>query len=195
MKTEQLVHVLAQDATRQAPPGRKLFSALLPAGLLVALAFVTWVGLRPDLTAAFSSTRFGFKLLLNVTLVVAATGMVLRLARPAASLRGWGVTLWLVPAALCIAVLTELWALPRAQWWEMAWGHNATWCLRIIPLLALLPLLVSLLVLRAAAPTQPARAGAMAGLMSAGIAGSLYALASGIVTATGALLGARWLRW
>jgi hypothetical protein len=211
VNTEQLVNVLSQDATRQSPPGRRLLSVLLPAGTLVAIVFVLWVGLRPDLAAAFSSPRFDFKVLLNATLAVAAAGLVLRLARPAASLRGWGAALWIVPGALLVAVVVELLLLPRAQWWTLAWGHNATWCLRIIPLLALVPLLVSLMVLRAAAPTHPARAGAMAGLMSAGIAGTLYALhciddsplfvglwyvlAAGIVTATGALLGARWLRW
>jgi hypothetical protein len=116
-----------------------------------------------------------------------------------------------VPAVLAAAACIELAVLPRNQWWTMAWGTNATWCLRIIPALAAVPLLVTLLALRNAAPAHPARTGAMAGLMSAGLAGTLYSLhcpddsplfvglwyvmASGVVTAAGALLGARWLRW
>jgi hypothetical protein len=137
--------------------------------------------------------------------------MLLRLARPGVSSRGWQWILWAVPVALVAAVGVELMRVPSGQWGAVAWGSNATWCLRIIPALAGLPLLATLLALRSAAPTNPALAGAVAGLMSAGLAGTLYGLhcpddsplfvglwyvlASGLVTAAGALLGARWLRW
>ena len=211
MKTEQLVELLARDDARAASPGTSLLRALLPAGLLAATAFVVLVGLRPDIADAFHSTWFNFKVLLNATLWLVATGMLLSLARPGASLRGWRRALWAVPVVLLLAACVELLRVPTDQWWTLAWGSNATWCLRIIPALALAPLLATLLALRSSAPANPARAGAMAGLMSAGLAGTLYALhcpddsplfvglwyvlASGIVTAAGALLGARWLRW
>jgi hypothetical protein len=211
MKTDELVTLLANDHTRLAPPGRALLAALMPAGLAATVALVLLLGLRPDLPGAFHNARFDFKVLLNAALWLTATGMLLRLVRPAASSRGWQMALWLVPAALVLAVCLELMKVPRAQWWTVAWGSNATWCLRIIPALALVPLLATLAALRNAAPSHPARAGAIAGLMSAGLAGTLYALhcpddsplfvglwyvlASGIVTAAGALLGARWLRW
>jgi hypothetical protein len=172
---------------------------------------VVLVGLRPDLAVALHSTWFNFKVLLNATLWLIATGMLLSLARPGASLRGWRQALWAVPVVLLLAVGVELLRVPSDKWWTVAWGSNATWCLRVIPALALVPLLATLGALRSSAPASPARAGAMAGLMSAGLAGTLYALhcpddsplfvglwyvlASGIVTAAGALLGARWLRW
>jgi hypothetical protein len=211
MKTDQLVQLLARDDLRSAAPGRTLLTWLLPAGVVAATGFVLLVGLRPDLLAAAGSARFTFKVLLNIALWMAATGMLLRLSRPAAREDGWRWALWAVPAALVVSVCVELRLVPREQWWPVAWGTNATWCLRIIPLLAVLPLLATLMALRSAAPAHPARAGAMAGLMSAGLAGTLYALhcqddsplfvglwyvlASGLVTAAGALLGARWLRW
>ncbi|HMA10319.1 MAG TPA: DUF1109 domain-containing protein [Steroidobacteraceae bacterium] len=211
MKTGQLVELLARDDTRRASPGRSLLLALLPAGLVAAVAFVLLVGFRPDLAGAFHSTRFSFKVLLNASLWLAATGLLLRLVRPGASSRGWRSGLWAVPVVLALAVVMELLVVPRSQWWTVAWGSNATWCLRVIPALAVLPLLATLLALRSSAPGHPAMAGAAAGLMSAGLAGTLYALhcpddsplfvglwyvlASAIVTATGALLGARWLRW
>jgi hypothetical protein len=211
MKTDELVALLARDDTRLAPPSRALLAALLPAGLVATLGLVLLVGLRPDLSEAFHNTRFNFKVLLNAALWLTAAGMLLCLVRPAASSRGWRAALWAVPAALVLAACVELQQVPRDQWWVVAWGSNATWCLRIIPALAIVPLLATLAALRSTAPSHPARAGAMAGLMSAGLAGTLYALhcpddsplfvglwyvlASGIVTAAGALLGARWLRW
>lgn len=211
MKTEQLVELLARDATRAAPPGTSLLRALLPAGLVVAVAFAALVGFRPGLAQAIYIPWFNFKVLLNIILWFTATAMLLGLVRPGASVRRWRPVLWAVPILLLLGAGAELLRLPSAQWWPVAWGSNATWCLRIIPSLALLPLLATLAALRNAAPASPARAGAMAGLMSAGLAGTLYALhcpddsplfvglwyvlATGIVTAAGALLGARWLRW
>jgi hypothetical protein len=211
MKTEQLVELLARDDTRAPPPGSSLLRALLPAGLVAAAVFAVLVGFRPDLPRAFLSTWFNFKVLLNVTLWIAATGMLLGMARPVAAANRFRRVLWAVPVALLLGAGVELLRLPSGQWWPVAWGTNATWCLRIIPALAVLPLLATLAALRNAAPVAPARAGAMAGLMSAGLAGTLYALhcpddsplfvglwyvlAAGIITAAGALLGARWLRW
>jgi hypothetical protein len=211
VKTGQLVDLLALDTTRRPSPGRSLLAALLPAGLLTAAGFALLVGFRPDLAGAWRSTWFDLKVLLNAALWLSATGLLLRLARPGASLRGWRLALCAVPIGLGLAVCVELLRVPRDQWWVQAWGSNATWCLRIIPTLALAPLLAALLALRNSAPLHPARAGAMAGLMSAGLAATLYALhcpddsplfvglwyvlASAIVTAAGALLGARWLRW
>jgi hypothetical protein len=75
-----------------------------------------------------------------------------------------------------------------------------------------LPLLVaSLLGLRHGAPTRPAMAGAIAGLLSAGLAATLYAshcpddsplfvatwytIATAVVTAIGALAGSKVLRF
>jgi len=90
-------------------------------------------------------------------------------------------------------------------------GNNSKVCMTAVPLMAL-PLLVAALIgLRHGAPTRPAIAGAMAGLLSAGLAATLYAshceddsplfvatwytIATAMVTAIGALLGSRVLRF
>jgi hypothetical protein len=169
------------------------------------------VGLRPDLVAATASVRFDFKVFANLLLLVSAAGLVLRLARPGARRGGWVMLLSAVPAALVLAAVLELFLLPSDQWAAAAIGHNATWCLRIIPALGAAPLLAALWGLREAAPDRPAVAGAIAGLMSAGLAGTLYALhcpddsplfvvlwygiAAAVLTAAGAMLGARVMRW
>jgi hypothetical protein len=211
VKTSTLVDLLATDRRREAAPDRVLLRVLLPAGLLSALLMWWWIGLRPDLGAAFQTPRFDVKLLLNMALWIAATGLLLRLARPVDRPGHWSLLLWLVPLALLTGVIVELFLLPREQWWPVAQGRNSTWCLRIIPALALAPLVASLWALRRAAPARPALAGAAAGLMCAGLAGTLYGLhcpddsplfvgiwyvlATGIVTLAGALSGARLLRW
>lgn len=211
MKTDELVDLLARDGTRNATPGNALTRALLPAGVLSAALMLWWIGVRPDLAAAIHTPRFNVKLLLNIALWISATGLLLRLARPVDRPGVWPALLWLVPVALLTGVLVELFLLPREQWWPVAHGSNSTWCLRLIPALALAPLVASLWVLRRAAPARPALAGAAAGLMCAGLAGTLYALhcpddsplfvgiwyvlAAAVVTLAGALSGARLLRW
>jgi len=90
-------------------------------------------------------------------------------------------------------------------------GKNSWNCLTSIPLMALPLLAAALLGLRHGAPTRPALAGAIAGLLSAGLAATLYAshctddsplfvatwytIASALVAAIGALAGSRVLRF
>ncbi|MEO6185186.1 MAG: DUF1109 domain-containing protein [Steroidobacteraceae bacterium] len=211
MDTKQLVDLLAADRTVAPAPENTLKVALLPAVAVALVVFLACAGFRDDLAAAVGSLRFDFKLLLNLVLATTAGGLLLRLARPGSSRGVWRALLWAAPVLLALGATAELLLLPRAQWWEVAKGANSTWCLRMIPLLALAPLLATLWSLRQAAPLRPAATGAIAGLMSAGIGGALYALhcpddsplfvgiwyvgATALVTALGALLGSRWLRW
>jgi hypothetical protein len=90
-------------------------------------------------------------------------------------------------------------------------GSNWRTCLTAIPLMSLPLLAAALFGLRQGAPTRPAIAGAIAGLASAGLAATLYAshctddsplfvatwysIATVLVTAIGALLGSRVLRF
>ena len=90
-------------------------------------------------------------------------------------------------------------------------GSNSRICMAAIALMSL-PLLAGALVgLRHGAPARPAVAGAIAGLLSAGLAATLYAshctddsplfvatwytIAAALVTAMGALAGSRVLRY
>jgi hypothetical protein len=90
-------------------------------------------------------------------------------------------------------------------------GSNSKVCLTAVPLLSLPLLAASLIGLRHGAPTRPALAGAMAGILSSGLAATLYAsnctddsplfvatwytLATLIVAAIGALVGSKVLRF
>jgi hypothetical protein len=211
VKTEELVRLIAADRTVQPSPGRQLSAALVPGFAIAFVLFLELAGWRPDLLPSLASPRFVFKLALNLALALVAGALVLRLARPQSRTTGLRWMLGLLGAMLLAAVAAELAVLPRAQWWETAKGENATWCLRIIPTLALAPLVFSLAVLRRAAPGRPALAGAAAGLLAAGIGGFLYgthcpddsplfvalwySCATATVVAMGALAGSRVLRW
>ena len=90
-------------------------------------------------------------------------------------------------------------------------GSNSRVCMTAIPLLSLPLLSAALIGLRHGAPTRPAVAGAVAGLLSAGLAATLYAshctddsplfvatwytFATLLVTAIGALAGSKVLRF
>ncbi len=211
MKTDELVRMLAADATVEAAPARQMVRAAIPAVILALALFLALVGVRADIVQALGSPRFWLKLIVCGALAATATGALLRAARPQPGLGRWGAWLWLPAAMLVVAVASELVVLPAQQWGAAAIGPNATICLLLIPTLAAAPLVASLLVLRRAAPARPALAGAVAGLMSAGVGALLYAThctddsplfvalwygcATAIVVAIGALAGRRVLRW
>jgi hypothetical protein len=101
--------------------------------------------------------------------------------------------------------------VPEAKWAGRLVGKNARVCVASIPLIAAPVLAAALLGLRRGAPTRPALAGAVAGLAAGGLGAALYAAhctddsplfvmawyvpAIAVVTAAGALLGLRILRW
>jgi hypothetical protein len=90
-------------------------------------------------------------------------------------------------------------------------GSNSRICMTAIPLMSLPLLGAALIGLRHGAPSRPALTGAVAGLLSAGLAATLYAahctddsplfvttwytIATALVTAIGALVGSRVLRF
>jgi hypothetical protein len=211
MKTQQLIELMARDGRVALSPGKALLRVMLPAAAFAVLLLLWGAGLRADLAAATGSLRFDFKVLVNVALLVSATGLLLRVVRPGHDAQRWRRVLWLVPALLLAAVVAELMSIESTQWRDAAVGHNASWCLRMIPILGIAPLLAGIWAMRDAAPEKPALAGAVLGLMSAGLAGSLYALhctddsplfvalwygiAAAMLAGAGALLGSRALRW
>jgi hypothetical protein len=211
MNTDELISALARDTTVARAPAQTLARELLCGGALALLLFAVVPGLRPDLLQALATPRFLLKPVLTLSLFIAALGVLLRLARPGIAVGGWARGLLVAPLLLVVGVAMELWTLPGEAWQAQAIGHNALWCLLMIPTLAAAPLICGLHALRLAAPTRPALAGAAAGLVAGALAATFYAfhcnddsplfvaiwyvLALGIVSLTGALLGSRLLRW
>jgi hypothetical protein len=147
----------------------------------------------------------------TLSLAVAAITVGLHLSRPEASLHGWAWLL-LIPVGLLLSgIVSEMMSPPKLPMMTRLVGSNSRVCLTAIPLMSA-PLLAGALIgLRHGAPARPAISGAIAGLLSAGLAATLYAshctddsplfvatwytIATAVVAGAGAVLGARVLRF
>ena len=176
MKTNELINVLAAD-TR--PPGAALSTVWWGAvGIAIALAAATFfamLGPRSDIAAAAETPRFLFKFLVAITLAASAFGCARALSRPGENWRKAIRYLAAAPVLLAIAVVVELYLLPSDTWSATLVGTNSMACLTYIPLIGLGPLASFLMALRHGAPSRPALAGAVAGLLAGGIAATFYA--------------------
>jgi hypothetical protein len=176
VKTDELIAALAQDDKATASPARLVARTLPFAVLVAALLLLATFGPRADLAAVLAAPRFLFKLLVALSLAVPALLLLPRIATPLPGPARWSRALWLAPLVLAAGVVLEMAAVPATRWLPSAVGHNGRWCLAMVPLLAALPLAASLYCLRQAAPAEPARAGAVAGLVSGSLAAAIYAL-------------------
>lgn len=210
MKTEDLIAALAADTAPRSGMPDRLRRAFLPALIAAAAAFLLLWGLRADLSGALASAAL-LKTLLPLAL--AATGLWLAhgLARPEARPRAQAAAV-LGAAGLALAGLAAALAQGGLAGLAAALSTSSLWvCLGSVPTLAVLPLAALLWALTAGATLHPARAGATAGLTAGAAAATLYSLyctedaalfwlpaygaAIGLVTLSGALAGARLLRW
>ncbi len=212
METEQLIRTLAADNVYRARPvGVVLALALLAAAPVSMAMFLAALGVRPDVMTAMHNPFFDLKFVVTLALAIPAIVVSLHLSRPEASLRGWAWLL-LIPAVIVAAgIAGEMMTPQRLPMMTRLIGSNSRVCMTAIPLLSL-PLLAGALIgLRHGAPARPAVAGAIAGLLSAGLAATLYAshctddsplfvatwytIATALVTAVGALAGSKVLRF
>ncbi|MGH6945733.1 MAG: NrsF family protein [Kiloniellales bacterium] len=176
MDTSELIKALAAD-TRQPAPSLS-FVWWGAAGLAIVLAaavFFATLGPRPDIAAAAETPRFLFKFLVTITLAATAFVLARALSRPGDTWRGALLYLAAAPALLAVAVVVELVVMPPDTWAARTIGTNSMICLTYIPLIGIGPLVLFLAALRHGAPTRPAIAGAVAGLLAGGIAATLYA--------------------
>jgi hypothetical protein len=212
METEQLIRTLAADNVHRARPvGFVLALALLAAAPASMAMFLAGLGVRPDIMTAMHNPFFDLKFVVTLALAISAIVVSLHLSRPEASLRGWAWLLMIPVGILAAAIAGEMMIPQRLPMMTRLIGSNSRVCMTAIPLISL-PLLAGALIgLRHGAPARPAVAGAIAGLLSAGLAATLYAshctddsplfvatwytIATALVTAVGALAGSRLLRF
>jgi hypothetical protein len=213
MKTDDLIKAMVADNATQTPPiSRTLWLALAAGAALAAVHFFSLLQVRSDFAYAIThEPRFMFKFVFTLGLAIPALMLVLRLARPDGE-AGWSKWLLAVPPVLlAAAVLLEMQAVPPEHWSVSAFGSMPGACMKYIPMLSIAPFVAIFYALRHGAPSNPAAAGAAAGLLSAGIGAALYATfcvddspmflaiwyvaGMAIVVALGALIGSRLLRW
>ena len=212
MDTDQLIRTLSADnAHRARPVGLALMLALLAAAPISLLMFFAELGVRPDVMVAMRNPFFDLKFAVTLALAISAIAVSLHLSRPEVSLRGFGWLLLAPVGILAAAIGGEMMMPQRLPMMTRLVGKNWWTCLMAIPLMSL-PLLAGALIgLRHGAPARPAVAGAIAGLLSAGLAATLYAshctddsplfvatwytIATALVAAIGALAGSKLLRF
>ena len=185
--------------------------ALLAAAPVSMAMFFAELGVRPDVMTAMHNPFFDLKFAVTLALAISATAVSLHLSRPEASLQGFAWLL-LIPAGLLVAGISGEMMMPqRLPMMTRLVGNNSRVCLTAIPAMSLPLLAAALFGLRHGAPVRPALAGAVAGLLSAGLAATLYAshcsddsplfvatwytTATALVTAIGALVGSKVLRF
>jgi hypothetical protein len=211
MDTDRLISTLAADVdSRGRPVGALLAQALLIALPVSAALLLVTLGIRRDFMTAMHNPFFDLKFVVTLALALPAIVISLHLSRPEASLRGWAWLLLLPVAILALGISGEMMVPQRLPMMTRLIGSNSRVCVAAIPVLSLPLLAAALFGLRHGAPAHPAVAGALAGLLSAGLAATMYAahctddsplfvatwytLATALVTAIGALLGVRFLR-
>ena len=212
MDTDRLIHSLAADNDMQERPvSNTLLVALLLGGPVAVALFLAGLGMRPDVITAMGNPFFDLKFAVTIALTGAAVAISLHLSRPEASLGRWGWLLAIPLGLLGVGIMGDMMMPQRTSWPERMIGSNSRICLTAIPLLSLPILAAALMALRHGAPSRPALAGAFAGLLSAGLAATLYAshctddsplfvatwytLAIGIITVIGAIAGSRVLKF
>lgn len=208
MRTEQWIELLARDAepVRRGEPLRRLGLAVgLGLGLSAALSWV-WLGPAVPFAVGFGQVvKFAFVL----ALLWAGLAHLRRLGLPGH--RGSAAAQFGVLGGMALISLV-LWVLtPAPERLDLLLGQSWFSCPWRVALLSLPALGLLLWALRAWAPTQARRAGAMAGL-AAGAAGALgyalhcpewsplfvlvwYGLGMLLPAALGGWLGPRVLRW
>ncbi|HKH81436.1 MAG TPA: NrsF family protein [Methylovirgula sp.] len=212
MKTDDLIRVLAADPeVGRTPLALALVYGLLP-GIAVSLVlYALLLGPRPHLLELVMEPRILFKIVYPLALFACAAPLALQLARPTGDPRPLLSVLLLLLLVLAAAVAAELVVLPHELWRVRLLGHNALFCMVVIPSLAAAPLVGALVALQRGAPTNPTLAGAGAGLLAGAFAAGLYAthcpddsplfvatwyvLTILIVMSVGAIAGSRFLRW
>jgi hypothetical protein len=212
METDQLIRTIATDNSHPARPVSLVLALALLAAMPVSVAMLfTGLGVRPDVMTAMHNPFFDLKFAVTLALAISAVGIALHLSRPEGSLRGWAWLL-LIPAGLLVGgIVSEMMLPQKLPMMTRLIGGNSRVCLTAIPLMSLPLLAAALIGLRHGAPTRPAVSGSIAGLLSAGFAATLYAshctddsplfvatwytIATALVAAIGAAIGARVLRF
>lgn len=212
METDRLILALAADNDHRPQPVRSQLAMALLVTLPVAAAMMlVTIGLRPDFMAAMRNPFFDLKFVIALALAIPAIVISVHLSRPEASLGRWVWMLLLSPFILIAAIVAEMMVPQRTPMMMRMVGKSAGVCTMAISLFSLPILGAVLLALRHGAPSRPAFVGALAGLMSSGLAATIYAahcvddsplfvavwytLATLMVTGLGAALGARVLRY
>lgn len=213
MKTDDLITMLSTNVepVDSRRLGRTIRAALAVGALAVALLVLAALGVRGDAgqgrVLAAVLAKLGFTLLI----LVVASHYLIRLSRPGGERRVSTPALVLPFLAVMLLAAGSLGLAPQSHWQGLILGDQWLECLVSIPLIAIVPFAVIVWAVRRTAPTDLARAGAIAGLAAGCLSATGYALhctddsvpfvalwyggTIALCTAVGWKLGPRLLRW
>lgn len=211
MKTDDLIDALSVDLPPARHPDRRLMLWMIPAALVVLITVGLWLGYRQDLMAAMRGPVFWAKAAYTIAMSVAGFWLLDRLGRPGASPRGPLILLASILVLVIGMALYELAVMPMPERMPAVMGDSAQVCAPNIALLSLLAAPFVFWAARAFAPTRRMLSGAAAGLLTGGLATTLYGLhcpehaaafvavwytiGMAIAVAGGALVGRFAFRW
>ncbi len=213
MKTDDLIAMLSADV--EPVDHRRtvrIIVAAVAAGAAVAAAVVIVVlGVRADFTGPWALVPLFLKIAFAITVLVPASILLVRLARPGGE-RRLSVSVVASPfLAVMLLAGISLASVPTDHWRGIVTGEQWLECLVSIPLIAVVPFAMLVWAVRRAAPTDLARTGALIGLVAGSVSAAGYALhcvsdtvpfvalwyggTIALCTAAGWALGPRILRW
>lgn len=211
MKTEDLICRLAAEPALPALRPVAMGGMILGATAAAVLLFLAVAGVRPDLVLVLAQPAGQVKTLLPLALALLALGPALHLTRPEARA---GLRLWplFVPLAVAIALwLASFAGQPAALRFADVSVLSVAECVGFILLIAALPAVLALRLLRQGASTRPRLSGALTGLAvsAATTTGysffciqdnplfflTWYGVAIALVSGGAALAATRILRW
>ncbi len=178
MKTDDLIHALSADL----PPAssrdldRRMLLWLIPATGIVLAGVGLWLGFRSDLGPAMLGPVFWAKAAYTAALGVGGFWLLNRLGRPGASAREPLIFLACTLGVVVGLAALELLTMPGSDRMPAVMGDSARVCAPNIALLSALAAPFVFGAARALAPTRPGLAGAAAGLLTSGLATTLYGL-------------------
>jgi hypothetical protein len=213
MKTDDLITMLSTNVervdTRQV--SRTIGVAIAAGAGAAIVAVLVVLGVRGDLTGPSALAFLPLKLVFTMIVVILTSIALTKLARPGGEGRT-PVALAALPfAAIILLAAISLASAPSAHWERMIVGDQWLECLISIPIIAVAPFATIIWAVRAMAPTDLRRAGALAGLAAGGVSAAAYAFhcmddslpfvalwyggTIALCTLAGAVLGPRLLRW
>lgn len=178
MKTDDLIAALALDApaTPRRQIERDMVLWMIPGALLALGGVVFWLGLRPDLTAAVAGPTFWAKAAYTLALGVGGFWLLDRLGRPGSSARRPLILLGAVLILVAVLAVVELIAMPAGGRLAAIMGQSWRVCPPNILILSAAAAPFVFVAAGRLAPTRPMFAGAAAGLLTTGLAATLYGL-------------------
>jgi hypothetical protein len=213
MKTDTLIELLGSNVEAVNPERLPwtLIGALIAGGfggLCVALAVM---GLFIDTGDGRHLAFMGLKLVFTLSVAVVGAAFLVKAVRPGRAVGKLFVFVFLPMLALGAAAIVALAPERPSAWGSIILGGQWSIALLCIPIFAIIPLAALIWAMRQGAPTDPTRAGAVAGLVAGALGAAAYALfcpddslpfiavwysaAMLFTTLVGALLGRPLLRW